>query len=187
MDWLNLRAFYIIAAIVFWAIFIYRRYKSNPGVLSRWGIRKKNFNASVKALLPFGMAGIAGVLIYGWFRDVEFLNWHFLPVVVAYPLWGTFQQFIVAGMIAGNLQNHPKIKLTDNWIVLIVSLLFGLLHLPYLLLAGYVFIMELIFLKVFFRYRNIWALGLYHGIVSSFFLYFVSGRDLFKELYAAFL
>ncbi len=187
MDWLDLRAFYITAAIIFWAIFIYRRYKSNPEVLSRWGIRKKNFNSSAKALLPFGIAGIAGVMIYGYFNNVDFINWHFLPVVVAYPLWGTFQQFIVAGMIAGNLQNHPKVKLSDSWIVFLVSLLFALLHLPYLMLAGYVFLMELVFLKVFFRYRNIWALGLYHGVVSSFFLYFVSGRDLFKELYAVFI
>lgn len=187
MDWLNLRAFYITAAILFWAIFVFIRYKRNPAVMQRWGIRKQHFWISMKALLPFALVFIPVTIIYGYMENEKLLNWHILPILLFYPLWGSFQQFIVTGLIAGNLRNRTAHKLSENWIVFSVSFLFALLHLPYLPLAVYVFVMQYLFLRVFFRYRNIWALGFYHGIVSSFFLYFVSGRDLLQELYAIFV
>lgn len=187
MDWMNWRAFYITAAILFWTVFIYRSYKNNPDVAERWGIRRKNFKQSMRALLPFGLVASALILIYGYFSDAEFINWHILPILVFYPLWGTFQQFIVAGLVAGNLQYQKMVPLNRFWITIIVSLLFALMHAPHWFLAGYVLIMEIFFLSVFLRLRNIWALGFFHGIVSTLFLYFVSGRDLLEELYAVFI
>lgn len=187
MDWLNLRAFYITIAIVFWAVFIYKRYRENPEVMDRWGIRRKNFIVSMLVLLPFGVLGTLAIIIYGFFNDVSFFNWHILPILLFYPLWGTFQQFIVAGLVARNLRYEVDTRLNDFRIIIAVSLLFALIHIPYWPLAVYVFVMEIIFLLVYFHWRNIWALGIYHGLVSTFFLYFVSGRDLFKELYAIFI
>lgn len=187
MDWLNMRAVYITAAILFWTLFIYIRYKSNPAVFVYWGIRKENFKKSMWKLLPFGLIGIVSILLYGYWQDAEFSNWHILPVLIFYPIWGTFQQFIVAGLVAGNLDHNNMARLSRRTIIIIVSVLFALIHAPDWILVAYVLVMEIVFLSVFLRLRNIWALGIYHGIVSTLFLYFVSGRDLFKELYAVFL
>lgn len=187
MDWLNFRAFYIVAACVFWLIFIYKRYKTYPGILQEWGFRKKNLKLSFLWLLPFAVITIAGVIIYGVFYNAAFLNWHFLPVLIFYPLWGLFQQFMVAALIAGNLKKLPESKLSNAQAILFPSLLFALIHLPSVPLMIYVFVMELLFLIVYFKWNNLWALGLYHGVVSSFYLFFVLGRDLFRELWTVFL
>lgn len=187
MDWLNLRAFFITAAILFWTFFIYNRYKKNPQVFELWGIRKQNFLRSMRSLLPFGFIASVSILVYAFLTDTSLYNWHLIPVLIFYPLWGTFQQFIVAGLVAGNLEYNNMTNLSRNWIIIIVSFLFALMHAPHWILSGYVLLMEVIFLSVFLRFRNIWALGIYHGVVSTLFLYFVSGRDLFKELYAVFI
>ena len=187
MDWLNWRAVYITAAILFWTFFIYVRYKNNPEVIDLWGIRKKNFLKSMRKLLPFGLIAGVVILAYGYANNVSYHLWHIIPVLIFYPLWGAFQQFIVAGIVAGNLDHNNLANLSKTKIIIIVSFLFALMHAPHWILAGYVFIMEVVFLSVFLPLRNIWALGIYHGVVSTLFLYFISGRDLFKELYAVFI
>ena len=186
MDWLNYRAFYIIGVILFWAIFIYRSYKNDPEALERWGIRKKNFRISMLALLPFALVAIPAILFYGWLNDTVFYQWHLLPILIFYPLWGTFQQFIVVSLVAGNLKNTAGARINDSGIILFVAVLFALIHSSDWVLAAYVFVMEIFFLWVYLRWRNIWALGIYHGIVSALFLFYVSGRDLFQELFTIF-
>jgi membrane protease YdiL (CAAX protease family) len=80
---------------------------------------------------------------------------------------------------------HPENK---NNLILIISgsILFSLIHFPDPFLMAFTFFMEFIFLMVFNKFRNLWALGLTHGWVATFLLYFVQGRDLWKELFAWF-
>lgn len=186
MDWLNFRAFYIAGACLFWIIFIYRRYQGSPGILQKWGFRKDNLKQPLLWLLPFAIPVILAIVAYGTIYNASFLNWHFLPVLLFYPLWGLFQQFMIAGLVAGNLVELPESRLSKPQAILMVSFLFALIHYPSWPLAIYVFVMEMVFLIVYFKWNNLWALGLYHGVVSSFFLFFVMGRDLFTELWAAF-
>ncbi len=181
-EWLELRVFYITAACLFWIIFILVRYKKNPLVLKRWGFQKHNFGKSLLYLLPFGLIFSTGIIIYALlFTDARF-NWHILPILVLYPLWGIIQQFIVAGLVAGNLKLLANGKITDTQVNLLISFLFALLHYPGILLMIYVFVMEFVFIKAYFKYNNLWSLGLYHGWVSGLFLFFVVGRDLWSEL-----
>ncbi|MFO8055405.1 MAG: CPBP family intramembrane glutamic endopeptidase [Bacteroidales bacterium] len=186
MDWLNYRAFYIIGVVLFWTYFIYRSYKNDPKALERWGIQKKNFRISMRALLPFALIAIPVVLIYGWQNNTVSYNWHLLPILILYPVWGTFQQFIVASLVAGNLKYSSGAQLNDSAIILFVAALFALMHSSDWVLVAYVFVMEIFFLWVYLRWRNLWALGIYHGIVSALFLFYVSGRDLFQELFTIF-
>jgi len=186
MDWLNFRAFYIGGACLFWIVFIYKRYQRNPEILQKWGFRKENLKQSLLRLLPFAIMAISAIVVYGVVYNATFLNWHFLPVLLLYPVWGLFQQFMIAGLVAGNLAELPESRLSKPQAIAVVSVLFALIHYPSLPLMIYVFLMEMLFLKIYFRWNNLWALGLYHGVISSFFLFFALGRDLFTELWAVF-
>jgi len=129
---------------------------------------------------------IAGIYFYGVEAEASFLNWRILPILVLYPLWGLLQQFMIAGLIAGNLQKLESIKLRDSLIIIITSIVFALIHAPSLPLMMYVLVMEIVFLLVYFKYHNLWAPGLFHGWVSGLFLYYVLERDLWKELWVVF-
>ncbi len=182
MDWLDFRTFYIVAACAFWFLFIIRKYKNNPSVLKRWGFKKQNLRQSLLFLLPFGAVVLAGIIFYGIKVNATFLNWHIIPIFLLYPAWGIIQQFIVLGLVAGNLRSLKNTRIMDWQVMFITSLLFALVHCNSTPLVIYTFVMEVIFVITYFKWRNLWALGLFHGWVSSFFLFFVLKRDLLNEL-----
>ena len=183
MDWLELRAFYIGAACMFWIIFISKRYHEDFAVLKRWGFRKEHFKRTFLFLLPFALTVIAGIVWYGIAFNATFLNWHVIPVLVLYPLWGIIQQFMMVALIAGNLRTLSGLHFKDSQVIVLTSLLFALVHYPSWPLMIFAFFMELGFISVYFKWRNLWPLGLYHGWVGSLLLFFVMGRDLWNELW----
>lgn len=187
MDWLELRVFYITAAILFWVLFIYRQYRNTPNIQKYWGFQKLNFKQSFLLLLPFGLLFMACTVIYGFRHETAFLNWHIIPIFILYPLWGVIQQFVVIGLVAGNLKSLTTTKLTNWQIAFVVSLLFTIVHYNSIPLMIYVFVMEFVFIHVYFKWKNLWSLGLYHGWASSFFLFYVLERDLWNELLKIFL
>ena len=186
MDWLQFRMFYIVAACLFWLVFIYRKYRRDPLVLKSWGFQRANLKQSLLVLLPFALVGIGGIVVYGLVRNVSFLNWHVIPIFVLYPVWGIIQQFMIVGLVAGNLKTLTDIRMSDSQIVLFTALLFSLVHYPIFPLMVYAFVMEYIFIRIYFKWGNLWSIGLYHGWVSSLFLFFVSGRDLWNEMLMVF-
>jgi hypothetical protein len=187
MDWLGFRLFYIVAACLFWVVYIYSKTGNNPEAFKSWGFQRENFRSSFLVLLPVALLAITGILIYGALSQARFLNWHIIPILLLYPAWGTIQQFMMVGLIAGNLRKLTDIKITESQIILFTSFLFAFVHYPSFPLMGYAFIMEVIFIKVYLKWPNIWSLGLYHGLVSGLFIFFVLGRDLWSELWKMFV
>lgn len=186
IDWLNLRAVYIVLICLFWLIYIYSKYKRNPESILQWGIQKQHFKQTFLFLLPFAIVCIAGIGLYGYLSGVYILSWHILPILLMYPLWGLIQQFIVAGLISGNLKSIRNPRFYNYQIILLTSLLFSLVHYPNGILMLFTFIMQWIFTYAFLRWKNIWPLGLYHGWIATLLLYFALGRDLWVELFAGF-
>ncbi|MGM0531766.1 MAG: CPBP family glutamic-type intramembrane protease [Bacteroidota bacterium] len=186
MDWLEMRGLYIGAACLFWMLFIAKRYKENNEVLRDWGFRKNHFKKTFLFILPFAGVLVAGIIWYGISFNARFLNWHVIPVLLLYPAWGMIQQFMMIGIIAGNLQKIDSLNLDIPQIVLLISLLFALIHYPSVPIMAFAFFMELLFASVYFKWRNLWPLGLYHGWLGSLFLFFVLGRDLWNELWPMF-
>jgi len=84
------------------------------------------------------------------------------------------------------LQEIKTVKLRKSQIFLLTSMVFAWVHYPSLPLMVFTFFMELVFLTAYFKWRNLWALGLYHGWVASLLLFFVLGRDLWDELWTVF-
>lgn len=186
MDWLELRLFYITAACLFWSFYIFNRYRADKTVLKRWGFRKDYFRETFLLVLPFAVVIVAGIVWYGMTYNAVFLNWHLIPVFFLYPAWGLIQQFLMIAIIAENLRTITTVGLNDNQIILLISVLFSVAHFPDVPLVGFTFFMELLFLIAFFKYRNLWPLGLFHGWIGSLLLYFVMGRDLWNELWVVF-
>lgn len=186
MDWLNFRAFYIAAACIFWSVYIYKRYRGNKQILQQWGFRKNYFKQTFLFLLPFALVMVAAIVWYGISYNAIFLNWHVIPVFVFYPAWGIIQQFLMVALVAGNLEAIKRVKLRKSQIFLLTSMVFAWVHYPSLPLMVFTFFMELVFLIAYFKWRNLWALGLYHGWVASLLLFFVLGRDLWNELWTVF-
>jgi len=177
MDWLNMRAIYITAVCLIWVAYIYYRYTKDKTVLKKWGFQRHNFRKSFIILLPFTVISIAGSIIYGRLLGHSFQNWYILLVLGLYLVWGAFQQFIIVGLIVQYLT-----KLGNIFTIIIGSFLFCLIHSPDILLMTYTFFMEVLFISVYLKFRNIWALGLAHGLAATFLLYFVQNRDLWAEL-----
>ncbi|MGM0375184.1 MAG: CPBP family glutamic-type intramembrane protease [Bacteroidota bacterium] len=186
MDWLELRLFYITAACLFWSLYIFNRYRADKTVLKKWGFRKAYFRETFLLVLPFAIAIIAAVIWYGITYNSVFLNWHVIPVFFLYPAWGVIQQFLMIAIIAGNLRAITTVSLNDKQLILLISVLFSFAHFPDPFLMGFTFFMELLFLIAYFKYRNLWPLGLFHGWIGSLLLFFVMGRDLWNELWVVF-
>lgn len=186
VDWLNLRTIYIVIICLFWSVYIYSKFKGNPESVHQWGFQKRNFKKPLLFLLPFVILCIACFVGYGYFSGAHLLNWHILPILFLYPLWGLIQQFIVAGLISGNLKALRNPRVNNFQIILFSALLFSLVHFPNPFLMIFTFIMQLIFTTAFLRWENIWPLGIYHGWIATFLLFYVLGRDLWVELMAGF-
>ncbi|MDD4425861.1 MAG: CPBP family intramembrane metalloprotease [Mariniphaga sp.] len=185
MDWLEFRAFYIAAASLFWSVYIYSRYQQNKDILQYWGFRKDHFNQTFLFLLPFALLTVAIIVWYGIFQHT-ILNWYFFPVLIIYPVWGIIQQFMIVTLVAGNLHSITTIKLSKIQIFLLTSVVFAWVHYPSLPLMIFTFFMELLFLFAFFKWKNLWPLGLFHGWIASFLLFIVLDRDLWIELWSVF-
>ena len=106
--------------------------------------------------------------------------------IIFYPVWGIIQQFLIVTLFAGNLQVIISVNFSKSQILLLTSMVFAWVHYPSLPLMVFAFFMELVFLIAYFKWKNLWPLGLYHGWVSSLLLFFVLGRDLWNELWAIF-
>lgn len=186
MDWLQMRAIYIAGICIFWGAYILFRYSTNRDVLSHWGFTRNNFKRSMAFLLPLVAVSISVSLIYAYFNHSLTFTWHILPIICLYPIWGIIQQYLMLGLITNNLISLTKPSINRYVLIFLISTLFGLVHYTNYFLMIFTFAMEAVFLLAYFKWRNLWAIGIAHGWIGSFLLYFVLMRDLWSELFAWF-
>lgn len=183
MDWLQWRGFYIAGIGIFWLGYVVIRIKNNKEQPALWGVRKEGFWPSMFFLIPFIVISILVCLVYAGVNNNLYFSWRILPVLALYPLWGIIQQFLMLGIISQNLGRLNSIKGNRYGIVLIVSVLFSLMHFPDFLLMIFTFCLEILFITVYFKWKNLWAIGIAHGWIATFLLYYVLERSLWKELF----
>lgn len=187
MDWLNMQAFYIVGVCLFWIVYIIYRTANNNHILERWGFKFEYFSQTLVFMIPFMVLCLVSSFLLGQFNSsVDLLNWRVLPVLFLYPLWGVFQQYIMLVLIAQNLIQLERISFKRYQVILITSLLFSLIHYPSFFLMAFTFFMEVIFLIAWFKWRNLLALGLTHGFIATFLLFYILERDLWLELFEVF-
>ena len=183
MDWLQMRAFYIAGVCIFWFIYVIVNYKNNRKYLKTWGFQKTNFRQSFLFLLPISIVSIILIVVYGLINNTAVLNWNIILIFLLYPIFGLMQQFMMVGLIAGNLIAIEKIRFKNYQVIILTSIIFSLIHYTSIFLMIFTFFLEIIFTAVYLKWRNLWSLGLYHGWIGTFLLFYVLERDLWAELF----
>lgn len=163
MDYLNWRFHFVLSATILWCAYIWYRKKNNKGILKYWGFRTDNFRSVLKVVLPFGLTAVISFFLIGCIQGTINATWHIIPVLLFYPLWGSIQQFLLIGLVAGNLYDNPNRKLNKHIIVLFAATLFALVHYPDYWLIGGTFILAIFYGYVYLKEKNLYVLGIFHG------------------------
>ena len=187
MDFLQWKLAFILTAMAGWSIYIIIRQNQVRGILPYWGFRTDNLKTVVRIVLPFGLASVIAFFLVGYQQGTLNLSWHIIPILILYPIWGTIQQFLMIGLVAGNFQDLKKFSVNKITIIFFTALLFAGVHYPnYWLIAG-TFLLALFYGYVYLRARNVYALGLFHGWLGGLFYYTVVNRDPFQEVFGKLL
>ncbi|MEZ4773278.1 MAG: hypothetical protein R3D00_08850 [Bacteroidia bacterium] len=186
MDWLNWRFFYITIVCLFWGIYVYFRYKQNKKILTYWGFTGSNLSSTFSLVLPFGIIALSAFWVIGFLQNSLMVTWHILPLLILYPIWGTIQQFLIIGLVAGNLQDMEGLRLHKIAIVGITALVFAMVHYPFWYLIGGTGLLAVFYSIVYLRIKNLYVLGVFHGWLGAFFFYTVLERDPYIEVFGKF-
>lgn len=182
IDWLDWRAFYLIGAFLFWLSYIFFQAKTNNKLLRQWGFHRDFFKQAFLYLVPFILVTAIASMLYSTSTIRLIFSMHFLSALLLYPFWGMLQQFLMLGIISRALESIIKSKNNKLLITFLVSILFSLIHYPSLFLMAFAFFMEAIFILTYFKWRNLWAIGIAHGWIGTFLLFYVLDRDIWLEL-----
>jgi uncharacterized protein len=210
MDLLNWRFAYITTAVLCWVGYVYYRARQNNSsgsqtgnglkpigeaypkseqhlkngtILTYWGLSTKGFKKTFLELLPFAIFSVLLFLFIGNQRGTNVLNWHIIPILLLYPIWGIIQQFIIVALIARNMSDMERIRIPEVLVVVVTALVFALVHFPFLILVGATFLLAIVYTSLYLRGRNLLVLGLYHGWLGAVFFYTVLGRDAWREVF----
>lgn len=179
MDWLNFRILYITSISFFWIgyIFLYHRSGNRIAESPLFG-----FIQSIIALLPIIIiTGFASFIYTDFNGDV--INFrHFIFVLILYPLWGIIQQYIMLEVVFKLVERLYGGKASYYTLMFSVSALFSIIHYPSTFLMIFTFCLEVLFIHIYFRWHNLTAIGIAHGWIATFVLFFVMERDLWMEL-----
>jgi len=184
MDWLNWRLPFIVTACLFWIGYVFFKQKKNKGILKYWGFTKDRFFKTFFELLPFAVIVIILFYFLGDHLGTNILNWHILPILLIYPIWGIIQQFIIVGLIARNLKDLQRVEIPEIVIVLITAIVFAIVYYPFNLLIIGTFFLAIVYSILYLRGRNLIVLGIYHGWIGAIFFYTILGRDPFEEVFS---
>ncbi|MEM8891006.1 MAG: CPBP family glutamic-type intramembrane protease [Bacteroidota bacterium] len=185
MDFLNWRFFYIATACLGWAAYIIYRSRRSPGILRHWGFRMDNFKEVFMLLLPWALLACLLFVIIGYWQGSLNLSWHIIPIALIYPIWGVIQHFLILALFGGNLQEQTQLKLPKWLLVFLTASLFAIVHYPFPLLIAGTFLLALVYILVYLKKRNLWVLGIYHGILGAVFFYSLMQRDPWLEIFGA--
>ncbi|TXE15572.1 CAAX protease family protein [Psychroserpens burtonensis] len=187
MDYLNWRLAFVIFAILFWSLYARYRYKKGNQVLKDWGFRRDNFKSVLKLVMPFAAVSIVVFIGIGYIQGTLNLTWHIIPLLITYPIWGTVQQFITIGLVAGNLGTLKSIQLKKVSVILITSTLFSLVHYPTVWLLIVTFILAVFYGCIYLKAKNLYVLGVFHGWLGALFYYTVVNQDPFADVFLKYL
>lgn len=187
MDWLDLRLVYVSTAVLAWLGYIWISHRQRPGQLKHWGFRTDNFKHVLRRVLPFVGLAVLSFTIIGLWQGSIILSWHILPILITYPIWGTIQQFLLVGLVAGNLDETVGSRWPRWLIITVCAVLFSVVHYPNGWLMLGTLVLALYYGHIYLRERNLYVLGILHGWLGALFYYMVVGRDPFQEIFGKYL
>lgn len=187
MDQLKWKLLFIVAAIVSWSVYIAFRHYQNNAMLQYWGFRTDNLRLVLLKVLPLGFLSVTAFFVVGYLQGTIHLSWHILPILIIYPIWGTVQQFLLIGLVTGNCQDLRIYRIPKAGILLFSAILFAGVHYPHYWLIAATFLLALFYGSIYWKERNVYILGLFHGWLGGLFFYTVVNRDPFVEVFGKLL
>jgi len=172
---------FILVAMVAWGTYVAMCFRKDRTVIKLWGFSKDNLGPTASASSIVASLAILAMAILASHRGSLSFHWHMVPLLLLYPVWGITQQFLILAVAARNLDRlggglqPPGLR---YWIVSIISgVLFGIVHLPNVMLMAGTFLMGLVFTPLYLKWRNLWPLGIYHGWLGVFAYFWLFNRD----------
>ena len=187
MDYFNWRLPFVIIAVLGWSAYVFYRFKRNKSVLKDWGFRRDNFKFVLKSTLPFALVSIALFFLVGFIQGTINLTWHIIPLLITYPIWGSVQQFLTIGLLAGNLNELKRLNLSKKIIILLTAIFFSIVHYPSIWLMIGTFVLAIFYGYIYLKAKNIYVLGLIHGWLGALFYYTVVNQDPFADVFLKYL
>ena len=144
--------------------FMFLSHRLRGETIREIGFRLDNFLQAVKwLLLPTVLAAIL-VLLAGWASGgVRFNLASSRPRFLLLPLWALVQQYVTQGFVNRRAQIWVGGGMQS---VLVVAVVFSLLHLPNLPLAGVTFLGGVLWAAAYQRVPNVFAPALSHAFLS---------------------
>ena len=134
--------------------------------LRELGIRFDNLKSSGKECIIAFLISASLILIVFLFHLKDFISYsprHYYWLFL-YPLWGIAQQFWLQSIIFVRFLQILKNK---NLTILAAAVIFSLLHAPNIPFLIITFIAGLCCCILFSRHRNIFTLGIFHGVMAA--------------------
>jgi uncharacterized protein len=166
--------YYNLAACCLWGAYLVRRMIRTPAILRAWGFRTQGFIAAIKDSTVFFVFALVILLAYGQVMHRLALPQTFWLVLALYPLWGLAQQFALQALITTNLRKSVPVLPRR---VLVAAFIFSAAHFPNYQLMVLTLVAGLVFTWIYERHRNLWAVGIVHGILGALAYYLVLGHD----------
>jgi hypothetical protein len=127
----------------------------------RWGNLRECLEKMAPALLLLALVMLAGGLLLQTMRPITLERG--CLCLVAYCPWGLVQQYLLNGYIA----NRLLLVSPARYVPLISATVFSGAHLPNLFLMVVTFATGYYSTRLFMRYRNLYFLGLAHGVIGT--------------------
>lgn len=170
-------ALFIPIATLGWGGYIYYRARREPGFFRRTGLTPHGLGPAFRDASLVAAGSLALMAGAGALQGSLALHRDMVPLLLLYPAWGLIQQFLVQGMLSGNLSNGPGWTNSPYVITPISAAAFGSVHLPNWRLAAGTFGLGLAYTPLYLRHRNLWPLGLYHGWLGVFYYFWVLEKN----------
>ena len=180
LEVLDIKVVFVFGAVIGWGSYLIVRLRRYPSLLQTWGFRRAGLRESSRAAGAVLVLGLAAITLIAAIRGTLSFHWHILPLLVAYPVWGVIQHFLLQALVARPLATRWPSR---TLVVLFVSVLFALVHWPDPFLMGATLLLALCFTPIYLRWRNLWPLGFVHGWLGAFAYYLVLGRDPWADLF----
>ncbi len=170
---------FIPVVVLGWGGYVGARAATEPGYLGTLGLTRENLGPAFRDASVVAAVSLAGMAAVGAAQGSLRVDASMLPLLVLYPAWGVTQQTLVQGMLTRHLDAAGLPALA---VVPLASVAFGSVHVPNWPLVGATTALGGAFSALYLRERNVWPLGLYHGVLGAAFYVWVLDRDPWREL-----
>jgi membrane protease YdiL (CAAX protease family) len=166
---------YNLAAVAGWGAYLLWRLAATRGrAAAAWGFRRAGFFCALRDGACFAAVAAIPLIAYG----VVAGHWPpargFWLVLALYPLWGLAQQFALQALVTRNLRDRVA---ACGWRTAAAATLFACAHFPNVRLMLLTFVAGCGFTWIFEKHRNLWAVGIVHGVLGALAYYLVLGAD----------